>query len=282
MSSKNYDSLFEKFINQSSKVCESNYFDDTDKEPITVKSKKEWGKSFLLAVIAPLLSVLIALIDIVPGIRADFSMQYVEDANSYMIIEQGSDIKNSSADLYIAVVFHNRTGDNEYVYFYNCDYSAKYDQLNRTYTFEILKDDVEQIFCEAMSYLYYDTSDMNFYPDIRFYFHVNYDLAHFPIHKWRRWCKYENGETNDILNFMFDKNVRDIKSIDTQYNISLLDFYKSISTKIDENILGDSVYDFEPPENINELITWINNNKVKKLTSKEEIRIRENYENAFL
>lgn len=281
MSSNNYDDLLETFMNQSSKAYENNYSDDNNKETITVKKKKEWGKSFFIAVIVPLMCLFLAIIDIIPGIRADFSMQYVEDTSSYVIIEQGSDIKNSNADLFIVVVFHNRAGDNEYIYLYNCNYSAKYDQLNRTYTFEILREDVERIFCEAMSYLYYDTSDMNFYPEIRFYFHVNYDLAHFPIHKWRKWCKYENGETNDILNFVFDKDVRCIKSTNEQYNISLLEFYKSISHNIDENIQGDTVYDFEIPENIDELIIWINNNRVKKLTSKEESRIRENYEKAF-
>ncbi|MCH5198344.1 MAG: hypothetical protein J1E34_05500 [Oscillospiraceae bacterium] len=283
MSSKNYNDLLESIMYQTLENTESSYCYDTDKEKTTVKTKKkEWGKSFFILVIVPLFSLLIGLIDLVTGISADFSMQYVENSESYVILEQGSDIKNSSADLFLMVVFHDRSGDNEYVYLCDYNYSAKYDQINRTYTFEISKENVEQIFCEAMSYLYYDTSDMNFYPEIRFYFHVNYDLSHFPIHKWRKWCKYENGETKDVLNFMFNKDIKNIKSVNERYDISLLEFYKSISHSLDENILGDTVYDFEIPKNIDELITWISDNKAKKLTSKEEIRIRENYEKAFL
>lgn len=284
MVSYDYDDLLESFMNNSSKAYEP-YFNNNQEEESDNMSLKTVGTTVRrkIAVFFEVLAAIAAVFTIIGFIinyNIDFALTTKTEGNytEYIFSKSGMDIKNANATLYYVAEFPVNESKDSIDYLYE-SVTSNYDSSNCTFRYEFPVNHNETIFCEALSYMYYDTANPYNIPKISTYIKVEYEISlipNIPLSKWYR-VSYEKD-----TRYLYPHNRKTIKRIVDSYDenqyLNLLDFYNKNKGDLGYASSNNEEITFVTNEkSIDDMIEWINANRVKPLTKIEEDELTEMY-----
>lgn len=271
-----YDDLLESFLNDSNTVYfDSKCGDDEVKKTNYQNSVKNKGKlSFghIITIIVPIITLITFMLTYY---FVDFTLVYNENTTCYELYEHGTTIKNAHSIMYYIVEFNTEDDSETLDYIYDAFYSD-YNNVSSLFTFDVSEELCEKVFCEAMSYMYLDTSEPYNAPKIRRFVQVNYEIIFLPNITFTKWYEIRGNNTKLIFPFISRNIKKTLKNYnETSDNHSLFQFYYNYISKKNNSNQEDVLI----KNDIDELLSWINKTRAQPLNSNEESKLYEFYEN---
>lgn len=270
-------------MNNASKAYEP-YFSNNQEEKgdndMPVRTNGGQKKITIFFEVLAAIAAIATIIGFVINYTIDFALTTKTEGNytEYVFNKSGMDIKNANSTLYYIVEFPINDSEDSVDYLYK-SLTSIYDSSNCTFRYELPVDYSETVFCEALSYMYYDTANPYNIPKISTYIKVEYEISlipNIPLSKWYR-VSYEKD-----TRYLYPHNRKTIKRIVDSYDenqyLNLLDFYNKNKGDLGYASSNNEEITFVTNEkSIDDMIEWINANRVKPLTKIEEDELTEIY-----
>lgn len=286
MASKDYDDLLESFFSNSQQV----YNEDRNKEEKSMSGENKMAKSNYRSkklskkshkTWVSITSLVVAIIAfLVPYIFVDFTMDFEASPETYLLLQNGATIKNSTAEVYYVVRVPCEDSKKSVEFIYST-YLSQFSPSEKVYKFDVGEAIRKQAFLEVMTYLYYDTSNPYVYPNVDVYIKLTYELPFIHIIDFHKWYKITDAETKYVNAFSSYKIDRLMKTQGAVKESEFFEYYIALRQIINPDFADDELIEQTPKENISDLINWINYYRVKPISDKERKRLRQLYNEAI-
>ena len=245
---------------------------EEDKESMRKDTSKKSSKAWI-----PLLGIIVTIVmALIPYICVDFAMDFEKSPNTYLLLHNGAAIKNSNAEVYCIADIPIKNSKKKLRYTFS-HYVAPFSNSEHNYRFDVGEQIREKAFSKIMTYLYYDNSDPYFYPDVKIYIRINYELSFIHNIEFHKWYRIDNRETK-YVNLITAHNIE--KAIVSQNQSSYSNFYEyylNNRTIILNNEFDDSINEIKTKDNIDNLLSWIDNYRAKPISETERNSLKKLY-----
>lgn len=286
MASKDYDDLLHSFMNNSAKAYEP-YFSnaqeekgDNDMAVKTVNPDRPKKITIFFEIIAALAAIF-TIIGFVINYTIDFALTTKENGNytEYVFNKSGMDIKNANATLYYIVEFPINNSEESISYLYK-SLTSSYDSGDCVFQYKLPVNHNEEIFCEALSYMYYDMSNPYNIPKLSTYIKIDYEISLIPNIPLSKWYRVEYESNTRYLYPHMRKPIKEVIGFyDENRYINLLDFYNKNKASLEyPSANNEEITYITSEKSIDNMIEWINETRVKPLTKIEEDDLMARYE----